>query len=217
MIKIAKAPVLTLCLAGLAACGPLNEGKVGSGLLGIAQDKLGLAPEAPAAPAIPPEIANAAPGEVLLVTIRARNAVAPLVKAAQNGGTITWISPGEVTMTFQDGILIGTRGLNDDLMGADVAGVRAAIDAGGGTATRRHSYLDPEDQILTRDLTCTITRVGPEEVVTVNGTVTAVRFDEDCTGAALVFENKYWMDGATMIRSNQAVSAGVGFIQADQL
>ena len=213
-----KALCSGLILVALTACGPLYEDNLGLRLLNAGRQMTGLGPEAePAAPAISPEVANAAPGDVLLVKIIARNAVAPMTKAAQNGGTITWISPGEVTMTFENGILVGTRGLGDDLMGVDPVGVRAALNAGGGTATRRQSFLTSEDQIATRDLTCTIRPVGGEEVQTLTGPRPTTKFEEDCKGPALEFKNSYWLAGGEIIRSRQAVSAGIGFIQADQL
>lgn len=210
----------TLCsgliLAGLSACGPLYEQSLGNTLFDAAKSVAGIADET-APPALTPAIANAAPGEVLLVKIIARDAVAPLTKAAQNGGNITWISPGDVTMAFEDGILVGTRGLPDDLMGVDPIGVRAAINAGGGTATRLQSFLTSEDQIFTRALTCTVTRIGAEDIQIIGGTRTTTKFEEDCKGPALEFKNSYWLAGGDIIRSRQAVSAGVGFIQADQL
>lgn len=208
----------SLMLAGLTACGPLYEDSLGSTLLGAAQSATGLGDTTePAAPALPPAVATAAPGEVLLVKIIARDAVAPMTKVAQNGRTTTWISPGEVTMAFEDGILVGTRGLNDDLMGVDPIGVRAALNAGGGTAQRLQSFLTSEDQIATRELTCTITRTGAEDIQTISGTRTTTKFEEDCKGPALEFKNSYWLAGGDIVRSRQAVSAGVGFIQADQL
>ncbi|QPK90948.1 YjbF family lipoprotein (plasmid) [Bacillus velezensis] len=212
----------TLCsgliLAGLSACGPLNQDGLGTTFLNAGRSLTGIgADDAPAVPAISPAVANAAPGDVLLVKIIARDAVAPMTKVAQNGRNITWISPGQVTMAFEDGILVGTRGLDDDLMGVDPIGVRAALNAGGGTAQRRQSFLTSEDQIATRDLTCDITRVGREDVQIIGGARTATKFEEDCKGPALEFKNTYWLAGGEIIRSRQAVSAGVGFIQADQL
>lgn len=201
-------------LAVLGACGPLNENSLGKGFA----QQFGLS-SAPATPAtLPPDVANAAPGDILLVNIRNRNAVAPMVKRQVNGSTITWISPGKVSMTFADGILIGTRGLQDDLMGADVDGVRRAIRAGGGTVTRRHSFLNSLDQIETRTMTCTITRKPVAPLTLISGVAQAQPFDESCTGE-MVFTNRYWTDPATgaFLRTLQVVSGGVGFIQADQL
>lgn len=209
--------VKPLCLAlVLAGCGPLYESDLGNRLTQVAQQVSGTAPP-PAPPSLAPEVASAQPGDVLLVKILARDAVAPMTKVAESGDAITWISPGKVTMSFEDGILVGTRGLEDDLMGVDAIGVRDALNAGGGTATRRQSFLTSEDQIATRDLTCEITNLGAEEIQTIGGARRTTKFEEDCQGPALVFKNTYWLAGGEIIRSRQAVSAGVGFIEADQL
>lgn len=204
-------------LASLAACGPLNKG---SGSQQIAQQIVGkLRGNAPAAapPAISPEIANAGPGNVLLVTLRARGAVAPMVRAGQNGNQTTWVSPGKISMTFENGILISTRGLGDDLMGSDIPGLRAAINAGSGTITRTVSYLNSEDQIVTQSLTCTIRSVGAEEIALLTGPRTLNRVNEACKGARLAFENAYWLDGATFVKTLQVVSASQGYIDTEQL
>lgn len=222
MRYLTKAPYLTKTLCtGLilmgAACGPLNESNLGRTLAEAGQAMTGFGSDPATTPTLAPEVANAAPGDVLLVKIIARDAVAPMTKLAQNGGAITWISPGRVSMSFEDGILVGTRGLGDDLMGADPVGVRAALNAGGGTATRQQSFLSSEDQIITRQMTCTITREGTETLQTIAGPRDAVKMIEDCKGALLEFKNTYWMAGGAIIRSRQAVSAGEGFIQVDQL
>jgi len=124
----------------------------------------------------------------------------------------------DVSMTFADGILIGTRGLSEDLMGTDANGVRAAIRAGGGTTTRRHSFLTARDQIRTRSMTCTVTQGDPETLTLLSGKQDTIKFEESCTGE-MVFTNSYWVDAGTgaMLRSLQVVSAADGYIQADQL
>jgi hypothetical protein len=204
-------------LAAMAACGPLNDGGVGQQFAEMVKGRLTGGDAAPA-PVVPPEIANAAPGEVLLVTLIARNAVAPMLRQGQNGNTVTWISPGKVTMAFQDGVLVSTRGLGNDLMGVTVTGVTEAIAAGGGTSQRRHSFLDSLDQIASSDLACSITNAGSEDVVLVNGPRTLRRFVEACKGPRLVFDNTYWVDDSgTIIRSKQAISPAEGFMQVDQL
>lgn len=204
-------------LALLGACGPLNDGNIGLDAAREIGALVGIKPP-PAPPTVAPDIANAAPGDVLLVTILNRNVIAPLTKAQTNGDTITWISPGEVSMTFADGILIGTRGLSEDLMGVDATDVRAAIRAGGGTATRKHSFLTALDQIRTRSMTCTITEGESETLTLVSGKAETIKYEESCTGE-MVFTNSYWVDATTgeFVRTLQVVSGDVGYIQADQL
>ena len=203
----------------VSACGPLNDGGVGQQFAEMVQSRVAAARgTAPAAPALPPEIANAQPGEVLLVSLLARDAVAPMVRFGQNGDTITWISPGKVSLSFTNGLLVSTRGLGNDLMGVTLSGVSAAIRAGGGAAKRQHSYLDGEDNIVTAELDCTIASVGTEEVMLANGPRALRKMTESCRGRRLAFENSYWVDDAGVIlRSRQAISPAEGFMQVDQL
>lgn len=216
-VEMIKQSLTLAILATLAACGPLNEGNLGKGVVQQIGSITGLGPD-PAPPSVPPNIANAEPGEVLLVTILNRNAVAPLSKVRTNANTITWISPGDVSMTFRDGILISTRGLDEDLLGANIDGVRDAIRAGGGIATRQHSFLTSLDEVRTRAMTCIITKGETETLTLVGGAKDGTKFDESCTGE-MVFTNSYWVDPETgdFLRTLQVVSGGVGYIRADQL
>lgn len=211
--------IAAVALAALSACGTMGGGMPGADALKSRLGKLtGRAPAAaPAAPVV--DITKAPPGEVLLVTIMSRNAVAPLTKTAQNGTTVTWISPGRVSLTLQDGIVIATRGLNEDLMGADITGVRAALSAGGGSANRTHSYVNSEDQIQLREVACVITRDGPEPVATVTGARDAVKYTEACRGKAIAFTNVYWLDpvDGSLVQSRQAIAPSTGFLQINPL
>lgn len=220
MALIAKACSAIAGVFLLSSCGPMNEGGFGSQ---FAKDKLGALmgtaeTAAPAAAPSPSAIA-ANPGDILLVTIMSRNAVAPLTKIAQNGGTVTWISPGKVSLTLKDDIVIATRGLNEDLMGATVTGVRAALAAGGGTARRTHSYLDSEDQVILRDVDCTIVETGPETIAAATGTREAIKYTESCTSNAAIFTNSYWLDqrGGNVVQSRQAIAPTTGFLQINPL
>lgn len=216
---ISKRWITAAALGLLSACGSMANDSIGSNFAKAQLGKLtGAAPVAQPAPAAP-DITNAAPGDILLVTIMNRGAVAPLTKVAQNGGTVTWTSPGQVTMTLQDDILIATRGLNDDLMGADVVGVRRVLAAGGGTARRIQSYMDSEDQITVYDMTCTITEIGTEAVATTTGSREAIAYTEACTGDALSVTNRYWLDGrgGNIVQSRQAAGPTAGFLQINPL
>lgn len=214
-----KTGFMGAALGLMAACGSMNEGGIGKSFV---QDRLaplvGIDPPAPVrAPVV--NLATAAPGEVLLVTILSRNAMAPLTKSAQSGNTTTWVSPGNVTITLENDIVIATRGLNEDLMGADIRGTRAALAAGGGSGTRTHSYLDSEDQIQLRRFTCVVVENGPEKVADTTGSRDAIKYTETCTTQGLVFNNQYWLTnrGGAMIQSRQAIAPISGFLQINPL
>ena len=205
----------SMALLGLlAACGPMNSNGLGAGAAARLGAITGLRPQAPA---VPTASLAEGPGNVLMVTLLGRNAVAAMTRAGSNNGAETWRTTKGVTLSFKDGILVASRGLGADLMGADVDGVPAAILRGAGTAQRRHAFLDSEDQIQTIDLTCTFTTDAPEMITIATGAVEADKVTEVCESPALVFTNQYWLSGAEIVQSRQAVSTTVGYIGVNSL
>ena len=210
----------TLALA-LAACGPLNEGGLGSRIAALAAARVGLGapPQAatPPAPAtVPRAEALANPGTYLRVGERRTERFDTMVVAGQIGPRVTWIDSRQVTLTLQEGLLVATRGLPRDLMGADVAETRAALRRGGGTARRVHDYLDDQDQIARELLHCSIELKGPETIEILDIRRQTRRFEETCSGDVLSFTNIYWVDAAGRVpRSLQAVSPEAGYLQID--
>ena len=214
-----RTPVIALL--ALAACGPMSQGSMGKTVTDVAKSRVGALlgrppASASAAPAIP-DIANAAPGELLMVSLESRQAVAVMTRIASNNGTDTFLSPNNVSMTFRDGILTSSRGLNEDLMGADTNGVQEALAAGGGTYMRTHSFLDSEDQISARKMTCVMTAEGMETITTINGVQETQKLSETCTGPALIFTNTYWLDDGAILQSLQALAPRVGYIKVNPL
>jgi len=206
-----KTVSILAALALLSACGPMNEG-------GLGQRFYNSVTGAEAAPAAAPTLPAQVEGNVLFTQLTGKNATAALVRQNTRGETVTWISPGKVTLSLENDILVATRGLGNDLMGADVAGARAAIRAGNGETTRTISQLDGQDQITTITLTCTYTRLGAEEVTLVAGPRTLSRVDEACESRQLVFTNSYWLDaGGAIVRSKQAITPAEGFMIAEAL
>lgn len=213
-----------LAALALTACGPMNQGGMGESAADAAKARvgslLGRAPAPVAAPPAPPNIADAAPGDLLMVNIESRGAVAAMTRTASNNGTDTYQSSGNVAMTFRDGILVASRGLSEDLMGADIANTLDVLRAGGGITSRAHSFLNSEDQIRTRQLTCIITQQDPETITTIAGPQEARKYSEKCRSDLLTFTNTYWLDAdtnQTIIQSRQALAPGVGFIQVNPL
>ena len=205
-------------LAFLTACGPMNSGGLGSQAAARLGAFTGLQPTAPPAPpALPTQALAAGPGNVLMVTLLSRNAVAAMTRISTNNGTLTWRTDKGVTLSFRDDILVASRGLGDDLMGADIPGVRDAIVQGSGTAKRTHTYLNSEDTIQTRDLACTYMTQAPETITIASGAFEATKVEEVCESRSLRFTNSYWLDGNTIVQSTQAVALGSGYIRVNTL
>lgn len=213
-------PLAALTALALTGCGPLNEGNVSRGFLAIVKSRMNGtgAAATPAPPAMTRAQADANPGAFLLVTAYGGASVASLVKASSNGPRDTWISADSVTVTLENGIIVATRGFPRDLIAADVRGVRQAIAAGRGTASRVHETITDLDQISTELLQCSIVSDGTETIAILGKNSQTTRVRESCRGETLAFTNTYWVDAAGgILRSTQAVSPVTGFLQLDRL
>jgi hypothetical protein len=154
---------------------------------------------------------------VILVVVTDRNAAATLIRAGVNGDKITWVSTDGIGVILRNGFLIGTRGLGDDLMGADVNGSQSALRRGG-TSTRIHDYLSGTDKIVRRSFQCSFTAAGPENIEIFQRVYATTRIDESCADDVTSFVNSYWVaaDG-TIWKSRQWVSAIVGSLEIMKL
>lgn len=158
------------------------------------------------------------PQDYMIVDVPALGLNQPARIIAANGTEETWQAQGGATFAFDDGILVATRGLIDDLLVTDGQATRAALRAGGGTVQRVIESLDSQDQLSSMSFTCTITPDGPETVNLGLREVTLQKFTESCTSPGLVFENAYWLDGAAdIISSRQFVSVTVAYLRSNRL
>ena len=201
----------------LAACGPLNRGGLGDTAANIARAVAngGAAPAAQPSP----EMQAARPEDVRVITLRNQGRILPTIQTGANGPITTWGADEGISFSFDRGVLVASRGLGFDLMGTDLAGFHTSLAAGGGTLSRTVATMGSLDQIILRDVTCTLAAAGPENLPTLTGgTQILSRFDESCAGERLAFDNIYWTDPTgTIVRSRQAVTPSIGFIQVEEL
>ncbi|WP_439153629.1 YjbF family lipoprotein [Yoonia sp.] len=213
----AKKLIYAAAAIALTACGPLAEGGTASQIVALATTQIsGAPPPAPSGLDITQEQVLSNPGQYLRVNIRNIDQWDTMVQSAHNGTRVTWVNGSNISLTLEDGIMVATRGLPRDLMGADAVGTRQAIRAGGGNAQRTHEYLTDLDAISVQLLQCRIASQGPEAIERLQQTLNSVRFEEECVGGNLRFTNIYWVNArGTIIRSLQAVAPDAGYLQID--
>jgi len=154
----------------------------------------------------------------MLVQVAGRNIAGLAREVNANGKVRTWIGETGYSVTLDDGLLAATRGLGDDLIAANTAGVRAALRAGGGSTERQHDYLDARDQIRTETYQCVIAPGAPEEVDLGIRKVLLDQFVETCGNDRIQFENLYFVDNSgTIIAARQFVSQTVAYLRNNAL
>lgn len=204
-------------LAGLAACGDGARESLGFRVYEalFQGDDAAVPMETPGFTA---QLIAERPQDYMIVDVPTLGLNQPARIIAANGPETTWQAQGGATFAFDDGILVATRGLIDDLLVADSAATRAALRAGGGTVQRVIESLDSQDQLSSMTFDCTITRDGPETVNLGLREVTLLKFTEACANPRLVFENAYWLDAAgDILSSRQFVSVTVAYLRSNRL
>jgi hypothetical protein len=131
--------------------------------------------------------------ERLDVVIPAREARARLGPVARTGDVTVWQTLDGITLSMQRDVLIGTRGLGQDLMSADAEGVLALLQAGADADPVPHfrTHLDGEDQTVFRSYYCFRDAEQPDAGLR--------RIEIRCTAPHNTFTNTFWLDASGVI------------------
>ena len=162
---------------------------------------------------------NSFPGPLIMASIDSLGTVSALGEFGRNGDTQTFSTAVQQTMTFRNGLLVGTRGLGHDLMSANLGPADSLIrKRQAGTYKRVYRYLDGEAIERPLPLSCNLA-VGEASDFTFAGTrYSTVQLDETCKGTQLTVNNSYWVtrDG-TIARSRQWIGQVIGYVTINLL
>lgn len=221
MMNMVKA-LVGIGFVTLAACGPLQEqnalaatvkGVLPSVMGGDSTEAEAVAPS----PGLTREFLASQPTDFIRMSVIDRDATGLVPFGGRNGDTVTWMSAEGLSFSFRNGLLVGTRGLGDDLMGADVSGALASFSRGG-NHTRTLDFMNGLDQIEQRRFQCATQRIRPDTITIVERTYATTVFEETCVGVSGEFKNTYWRDASGVIwQARQWISDGEGYIGYQRL
>ncbi|OAN97745.1 hypothetical protein A8B74_10545 [Sulfitobacter geojensis] len=135
------------------------------------------------------------------------------LREAKRGNIESWLGNDGVSLTFDRGVLHGTRGIGAGLLASDVSQVANAVLAGrSGEVQRIHTYLNGNDQAVSRAYSCTITNQGSETIDLDTGATSTRRMLENCRNLDQAFTNTYWVDPrrGTIVQSRQWGGEDIG-------
>ena len=157
--------------------------------------------------------------EVILVTVPALRAQGYAVPSARVGSITTWRTADNATFSFDRGVVVSTRGLGDDLMGADIdQSIAASTGGAGGWAPRINGYMNGEYQSYFMTFQCRRSGSQSDSVVLGDRSASATRFTETCVNDEREIENTYWRNGnGVMVKSRQWVSPSVGYMETERV
>ncbi len=223
MKKIITKLTFAAALAGLSGCGELAQNDpitvFGKGLVAFAQSKVdsGSADAAATSAELTRETIEAAPVNLLRLSLISQGATDILAEAGRNGTKVTWASREGFGFTFDGGLLVASRRTGADLMGADVSGAKRSL-SGGGNHTRTLDFLDGSDQIQQITVQCQTIVTGQDAITIFERTYQTSILEETCSGAGQEFKNTYWRDRNGIIwQSRQWISPQAGYLGYQRL
>ncbi|SIT81524.1 Group 4 capsule polysaccharide lipoprotein gfcB, YjbF [Yoonia rosea] len=211
---------LIMVLLGVTACGPLAQQQpVVSVLRGIAEAGSDVWEEkTDPREVLTRDIIEAATNDLLLFAPVNQDMASVFARRSTNSDLIIWVSDEGISLTLQDGVVVATRGLGNDLMGADLNQTYQRVVSGSGSTVRIYDYLNGEDQITRREYACKTTTLRNETIEIFQRKHETRLISETCMGDAGGFGNLYWIDAGGMIwQSRQWISARVGMVDIQRL
>ncbi|RJL05785.1 YjbF family lipoprotein [Paracoccus siganidrum] len=203
-------------LAGLSGCGNDADGGGPLGALAetagqVVAEQRGAGADQPAAPARTPEQAAAEalrvnPGPLIMAGFESLGRNQVMAMTGQNGAMRTYMTPSEEALILRGGMLVGTRGLGNDLSVAEPQ-TEALIRAGGsGSGTRVMRYYSGDGLERPLSFDCTV-GPGPNPGVVV----------ENCEGHGISFQNSYMPQGGQIAVSRQWIGPALGYVTIQTL
>ena len=145
-----------------------------------------------------------------------RNDLAGVVALeSSRDGIETWLSVDGATLIMQQGMVVGTRGFGGGLMASDVTQSLGKVLSGqGGYTLRFHSFLNGNDETVTRSYKCEVKTLGANPATILGELVPARQLTETCRSLDQVFVNSYWVadSGGDIIQSRQWLGDFLGSV-----
>ena len=202
-------PLHMLCAAlaalSLSACGAASLGAI---VNGVGSETTFVRSTQPGGP------------PALVASLPSRGAQGTLAITGTNQGVVTFQTADGISLALDNGFLVSTRGLGEDLMSSQVADAQRAVLSGGqsGSHPRIHAYLNGFNKIRYTTFLCETS--SRQEVIDLSsGTRRSMsRVEEACANPSRGFTNIYWLvDGGTVRKSRQWVGEEVGYMELERL
>ncbi|WP_158965126.1 YjbF family lipoprotein [Chachezhania sediminis] len=156
---------------------------------------------------ITPAAVEATGEPVIFVEVPNREAQAFLGLRGRNGPNDTWLTNDNISISYNDGVIVATRGLGSDVMTVDVSEVLPAIRGRRSEAMRVNRYLNGEGHIVPEVYFCDYARTPGVVADTALGPRSSTKIVEVCQGRERTFENIYWYaPGGKPLMSRQWIS-----------
>ena len=145
---------------------------------------------------------------IILTSSTDKKNQATLVALGNNAERLTWVSSDGISLSYDNGVLIATRGYSQDLLSLDYEKPKKIFSSNYIKYNKTHRYLNAENRYNDLQFKCTGTKKKPQSIEIVEYTLLVDRYVETCFNARHEYSNEYdLLSGSTVVvRSKQWIS-----------
>jgi hypothetical protein len=157
---------------------------------------------------------------MLLADFPAKTTSFTLRQYSRNQSIQTWKSGDGVSLSFDRGVLVATRGLGDDLMSSDATKTVQMLSGNTGSEyyPRFQTYLDGEYQSQFRTFQCKRSGAHSETIEIFDISHNTTRIEETCYSPGFEITNIFWRGSDGMLwKSKQWISPSLNYLVTERL
>ncbi len=145
---------------------------------------------------------------IILTSSTDKKNQATLVSLGNNEERLTWVSSDGISLSYDDGVLIATRGYSQDLLSLRYKKPKKIFSSSYLEYDKTHRYLNGENRYNEIHFKCTGKKMALRSIEIVEYTLMVDRYVETCVSAKHKYINEYdLLSGTTVvIKSKQWIS-----------
>ena len=140
---------------------------------------------------------------------------ATLVALGNQNDKLTWVSADGLSVSFDNGILIATRGYSQDLIESYRDGIGSHFNKVTKTHRKTYRYLDGQNEYREITFSCSMAFKEDTAFSLLDLTLNTTKFIESCKSGASKHKNVYYVLPSTniVLKSQQWISETNGYIE----
>ena len=141
---------------------------------------------------------------IILTSSTDKKNQATLVSLGNNEERLTWVSSDGISLSYDDGVLIATRGYSQDLLSISYKKPKKIFSSSYLEYDKTHRYLNGENRYNEIHFKCTGKKMAPRSIEIVEYTLMVDRYVETCVSAKHKYINEYdLLSGTTVVMTSK--------------
>ena len=145
---------------------------------------------------------------IILTSSIDKKSQATLVVLGDNRDRLTWVSSDGISLSYDNGILIATRGYSQDLLSLNYENPNKLFKSNYMHYKKTHRYLDGVNRYSDIEFKCTGKKLRPRSIEIVEYNLLIDKYIETCVNSRHKYKNEYdLLSGTTVVvKSKQWIS-----------